>query len=386
MIPQTTQRTELPSNNLTQKHDLGNAHLLQQVFISNKQSPLIDGVIPKKIGKYLLKDTIGHGAFSIVKLAIDIKSNKNFGCKIISKKRLLRIDMEDRFEKEIRILQKLRHTGIATLYDLIKDSINYYLFLELCPNGTLFDLIVSKKKIPEDEAKYIFKQIVVTLKYIHSQNVIHRDIKPENILIDENLNIKFIDFGFSAYYDPDNLSKTNCHTPNYASPQLLSGLPYDGQKSDIWSLGILLYVMLNGKIPWTSTNQKQLIDEIRNANVFLPFSMSEEARDLLSQIIAKEADQRISIDDILNHPWLQNIPTLNLHPIRINESREKSVRLNDVDRFFNKSSFKSCSVLRFSNSHLLTEGKIALARANRRPTKDTGRFKKASLCKIKSFE
>lgn len=360
------------------KHDFHNVHLLHQNLTHNEN----DGVIPNRIGHYLLKETIGHGAFSVVKHAIDINTNEEFCCKIISKKRIIGKDMEIRFEKEVRILQQLSHQGVVTLYDIIKDSINYYLFMELCPNGTLFDFIVSKSKIPEDEAKYIFKQIVIALKYIHSQNVVHRDIKPENILINEKLNVKFIDFGFSTHYDPDNLLKTNCHTPNYASPQCLSGLPNDGQKSDIWSLGILLYVMLNGKVPWTSKNQKQFIEEIRNANVFLPFSMSEDARDLLSKIIVKDADKRISIDQILEHPWLQDIYVDQFHST---QSNNKLVRLNDVDQFF-KNSFKSCNVLNFTNSHLLTEGKIALARANRCPTKDFHKNKKINLCKVKSFE
>lgn len=371
------------------KHDLNNANIIRQIIIPKKNFALSENVIPNKIGLYLLKETIGHGAFSIVKIAVHVETNEQYGCKIISKKRLLGNDMENRFEKEVRILQKLRHSKIATLYDLLKDSINYYLILELCPNGTLFDYIVSKNKIPENEAKYIFKQIVVALKYIHSQNVIHRDIKPENILIDEQNNIKFIDFGFSAYYDPDNLSKTNCHTPNYASPQCLSGLPYDGQKSDIWSLGVLLFTMLNGKIPWTSKNQKQLIEEIINSNIFLPLSMSEEVRDLLSHIIVKDPEGRYSLDQILDHPWLANVPDTKESQFTNLQLRNNSVLLSDVDLFFKNSSFKSCTVLRASNSnHILSEGKIALARANRRPKKEYYKQSKkpVTMFKVKSFD
>lgn len=293
----------------------------------------INIINPQKIASYQLRETIGSGAFSVVKIAVDKVTGERFACKIVPKRRLLSNQLESMFENEVRILQKLHHPGISVLYDIFKDTLNYYLILELCPTGCLYDYIYSHRKISETDAKFIFKQIAHTLYYIHTQGVIHRDIKPENILINsKNLTIKFIDFGFSKVQFEDVLNQTKCGSLSYVSPECLRGLPYDGTASDIWSCGVLLFTMVNGQLPWTKTNQKQLRTEIIEANYFLSPDLSPELHDLLHGMLNPDVNKRFTITDIINHKWLQGVPDPDYDDEKIHHINQMNEC--DVNKFF----------------------------------------------------
>lgn len=319
-------------------------------------------IYPHKIASYQLREKIGEGTFSEVRIAIDETTGKRYACKIVPKKRLFSDQLESMFENEVRILQKLHHPGISVLYEIYKDTLNYYLILELCPTGCLYDYIFSHKKLSEQEAKFIFKQIAVTLHYIHSNGVIHRDIKPENILINSNnLIIKFIDFGFSKIQFENVLNQTKCGSLSYVSPECLLGNPYDGTASDIWSTGVLLYTMVSGKLPWTKTNQKQLRTEIIEANYFLSPDLSPELQDLLHGILNPEVKLRFSTDDILNHPWLKGVPNPDYSNNEIEQNITDQIKEATVNSFF---SFTPPDNVPFKRHY--SEGKSLLILTRRR--------------------
>lgn len=154
---------------------------------------------PKKIGKYNFQGTIGEGAFSVVKLVQHCESREYFACKVVPKSRIQTSHLHARFEAEIRINQQLHHPGIVEMYDLLHDELNYYIIMEFCPNGELFQYIIDKQHLSESEAQPIFRQILETLEYIHSMGISHRDMKPENLLIDKVGHIKISDFGLSRF-------------------------------------------------------------------------------------------------------------------------------------------------------------------------------------------
>lgn len=312
-------------------------HMSMPATNISRKEPKTEIICPNKIGPYQLTTIIGEGGFSVVKLAIHEETGNRFACKIVPKKRLLPDSMEDRFEREVRIMQKLRHPGICRLFDLFKDTLNYYIVMELCQYGPLYGLIIQKKTIEEPLAKYIFKQVIEVLQYIHDKGVAHRDIKPENILIDEKYRIKFIDFGFST--DQNNLVSTKCGSPSYTSPECISGQPYDAKISDIWSCGVLLFAMLFGQLPWTKINQSQLLQQILRGEYFIPVSISAPARKLLYGLMEVDVGKRYTVDRILEDPWLADVDSSPFSNDDI--SNAQKIRSSDsicMDLFFEKNS------------------------------------------------
>ena len=262
----------------------------------------------KKIDKYILKYLIGEGAFSFVYLAQDQKNSKlNYACKILPRQKLNSKKISTHLETEIRVQQQIHHPNTVQLIDIFKDKYYYYFFLEYCPGGELFDYVIRKKRINENEASFFFHQILLGLKHIHSLNIAHRDLKLENILLDQFGNVKISDFGLSKVLEKDTgLASTPCGSPCYASPECLSGRPYDGMKSDIWSCGIILYALVTGTLPWTKRNKKQIFEQIRKGEYEIPNFLSENCKNLIRRLLTVDFQKRITIDDALKHPFLQN--------------------------------------------------------------------------------
>ena len=261
---------------------------------------------PSKIGPYMLRGTIGEGAFSVVKLAFDYTKKMYYACKIVPKSRLSGSNLEARFEEEIRINQQLHHPGLVSLIDIIKDDDNYYVVMEFCPNGELFQYIVDRGHLTEEEAKPKIKMILESVDYIHQLGISHRDIKPENILLDQYGQPKLSDFGLSRFVGQDNLVSTPCGSPCYASPECISGSAYNGLTSDVWSCGVVLFAMVTGQLPWTKRNQQQLFDQIRNGDYSIPNSLSHECASIISGLMTVDIEDRLTIEEALQHPWLRN--------------------------------------------------------------------------------
>ena len=285
----------------------------------------------KSIGPYDFHGDIGDGAFSVVRLCQKRETGEYLACKIVEKKRLNSKHLQTRFETEVRINQQLHHPGIVQMIDLYCDETSYFMFMEFCPHKDLFQYIVDRGRLKEDESKPIFRQLLEAIKYIHSMGVSHRDMKPENVLIGPNGRIKISDFGLSRFLAPNGLVDTPCGSPCYASPECISGRSYNGVTTDVWSCGVILYAMLTGQLPWTKRNQTQLFQQIRRGEFTVPSYVSAEAKNMITKLMTVDIKNRYTVDEALADPWLQGVP----EQFDRNEQRGY-VSLREVDQYFHR--------------------------------------------------
>ena len=254
-------------------------------------------------GPYILGESLGEGAFAKVRLATQIHIKEKCAIKIVDKRFLENVQDIQRLRKEIKILKKIRHKNIIQLYDIMESKTNLYFVMEYCKGGELFDYIVKKKRLTEKEACVFFHQIINGVEYLHNQGIIHRDLKPENLLLDEKNQIKISDFGLSTFYTKDNFLQTACGTPSYAPPEMLEGLQYNGEASDIWSCGIILYAMLCGSLPFSESKEDIIVEKIKKHDYKIPDYLSNEAQDILNHILKINPEERFNIESIKKHPW-----------------------------------------------------------------------------------
>jgi serine/threonine protein kinase len=203
----------------------------------------------------------------------------------------------------------LHHPGIVAVADLLQDAHNYYLFMEFCPGGELFQYIVDRTKLRESEAKGLFVQVLTALSYVHSFHICHRDLKLENLLLDNTGRVKIGDFGLSRL-SQDGLVRTPCGSPCYVAPECLANRPYDGRISDIWSCGVILYAMVTGQLPWTKRNQSDLFAQIKRGEYTIPEHVSPVCCDLIRRLVTVDIDARISLEEARNHPFFADAARL----------------------------------------------------------------------------
>ena len=253
--------------------------------------------------EYYIKGIIGKGTFSIVKLGIHRITGEKVAIKILNKKKILSNNDVERVKREIDILSNINHVNLIKINKVKEDSENYYMVMEYCHKGELFNYIVKKRKLDENESAYYYFQLINGLEYIHSKKIVHRDLKPENLLIFKKNILKIIDFGLSNFNKNDELLSTPCGSPCYASPEMIGGKKYDGNLIDIWSSGIILYVMLTGNLPFEGQTNEILFQNILRCKVKYPKYLSNIAIDLLQKIIVPYPENRISLSEIKNHPF-----------------------------------------------------------------------------------
>ena len=258
-------------------------------------------------GPYILGEKLGEGAFAKVRLATQIHIKEKCAVKILEKKLLESSRDIQRLKKEIKILKKLRHKNIIQLYDIMESKRNLYFVMEYCKNGELFDYIVSKKRLKEQEACRFFQQIINGVEYLHNQGIIHRDLKPENLLLDDKFQIKISDFGLSTFFSKNNYLQTACGTPSYAPPEMLEGHEYNGEATDVWSCGIILYAMLCGTLPFSESQEEIIVKKIKSHDYVIPNYLSKDAKDLLNHILIINPKERYNIKQIQGHPWFNLI-------------------------------------------------------------------------------
>ncbi|XP_066261864.1 uncharacterized protein [Euwallacea similis] len=258
-----------------------------------------------RVGYYELDKTIGKGNFAVVKLATHIVTRTKVAIKIIDKTVLDEENLTKIF-RETAILKKLRHPHITRLYQLMETKQTIYMVTEYVSNGEIFDHLVAKGRMSEPEAKRIFRQIVSAVGYCHSSGVVHRDLKAENLLLDHNMNIKLADFGFSNQFTEDNLLTTFCGSPPYAAPELFQGLKYDGPKADIWSLGVVVYVLVCGYLPFDGNTLQGLRNVVIEGKFRIPFFMSQDCEHLIRHMLVVDADKRYTTQQVMKHRWLSD--------------------------------------------------------------------------------
>ncbi|XP_049838712.1 serine/threonine-protein kinase SIK3 isoform X1 [Schistocerca gregaria] len=256
-----------------------------------------------RVGYYELERTIGKGNFAVVKLATHVVTKTKVAIKIIDKTKLDEENLKKIF-REIQIMRKLRHPHIIRLYQVMETEKMIYLVTEYASGGEIFDHLVANGRMTEKEARRVFAQIVAAVSYCHRRRVVHRDLKAENLLLDHNCDIKLADFGFSNHYQPGQLLSTWCGSPPYAAPELFEGRKYDGPKTDIWSLGVVLYVLVCGALPFDGRTLQSLRTRVISGKFRIPFFMSAECEHLIRHMLVVDPEKRLSIKQILNHKWM----------------------------------------------------------------------------------
>ncbi|CAM4667541.1 unnamed protein product [Lepidochelys olivacea] len=259
---------------------------------------------PARIGYYEVERTIGKGNFAVVKLATHLVTRAKVAIKIIDKTQLDEENLKKIF-REVQIMKMLCHPHIIRLYQVMETERMIYLVTEYASGGEIFDHLVAHGRMAEKEARRKFKQIVAAVHFCHCCNIVHRDLKAENLLLDANLNIKIADFGFSNIFTPGQLLKTWCGSPPYAAPELFEGKEYDGPKVDIWSLGVVLYVLVCGALPFDGSTLQNLRARVLSGKFRIPFFMSTECEHLIRHMLVLDPSKRLSMEQICKHKWMK---------------------------------------------------------------------------------
>ena len=259
------------------------------------------------IDNYIIGKELGKGSFATVKLGIHKITNKKYAIKIYPKTNMYDTEKRNSIKNEISTLKQLNHENIMKLYEVIDTKKNIYLILEYINGISLMEYIKNKpqKRIEENKCKELFYQIVKGINYCQKKSIYHRDIKLENILLIDEKIVKIIDFGFSVKCSIHTYQKFLCGTPNYMSPEIINKKKYLPKYSDLWSLGVLLYIMLIGSFPFKAKTEEFLIKKINKCEYELPNFISINAKNLIKKILVLEPKNRLSTEDILIDNWFE---------------------------------------------------------------------------------
>uniref|UniRef100_A0AAQ6A5L9 MAP/microtubule affinity-regulating kinase 3 n=1 Tax=Amphiprion ocellaris TaxID=80972 RepID=A0AAQ6A5L9_AMPOC len=255
------------------------------------------------IGNYRLLKTIGKGNFAKVKLARHVLTGREVAVKIIDKTQLNPTSLQKLF-REVRIMKILNHPNIVKLFEVIETEKTLYLVMEYASGGEVFDYLVAHGRMKEKEARAKFRQIVSAVQYCHQRRIVHRDLKAENLLLDADMNIKIADFGFSNEFTVGSKLDTFCGSPPYAAPELFQGKKYDGPEVDVWSLGVILYTLVSGSLPFDGQNLKELRERVLRGKYRIPFYMSTDCENLLKKLLVLNPVKRGSLEQIMKDHWM----------------------------------------------------------------------------------
>jgi len=258
-----------------------------------------------RVKNYILGKTLGVGSFGKVKMAEHELTGHKVAIKILNKKKVASLNMDEKVWREITILKLFMHPHIIRLYEVIESPTDIFVVMEYVQGGELFDYIVSKGRLTEGEARLFFQQVVSAIDYCHQYGVVHRDLKPENLLLDDQKRVKVADFGLSNLIRDGEFLKTSCGSPNYAAPEVISGKLYAGPEVDVWSCGVILYALLCGNLPFDDESIPALFKKIKGGIYTLPTFLSEGARDIIPKMLVVDPLKRATLEEVRNHPWVK---------------------------------------------------------------------------------
>uniref|UniRef100_A0A3Q7FGM7 non-specific serine/threonine protein kinase n=1 Tax=Solanum lycopersicum TaxID=4081 RepID=A0A3Q7FGM7_SOLLC len=290
-----------------------------------------------RVGRYELGRTLGEGTFAKVKFARNVETGDNVAIKILDKEKVMKHKMIGQIKREISTMKLIRHPNVIRMYEVMASKSKIYIVLEFVTGGELFDKIASKGRLKEDEARKYFQQLINAVDYCHSRGVFHRDLKPENLLLDANGVLKVSDFGLSALPQQvreDGLLHTTCGTPNYVAPEVINNKGYDGAKADLWSCGVILFVLMAGYLPFEESNLVALYKKIHKAEFTCPPWFSSNAKKLIKRILDPNPQTRITITEVIENEWFKKgyCPPVFEHA---------DVSLDDVNAIFDESANSS---------------------------------------------
>ncbi|KAJ8720227.1 hypothetical protein PYW07_012270 [Mythimna separata] len=324
---------------------------------------------PIRVGFYDIERTIGKGNFAVVKLARHRITKTEVAIKIIDKSQLDASNLQKVY-REVDIMKRLDHPHIIKLYQVMETKNMIYIVSEYASKGEIFDYIARYGRMAEQAARRKFWQILSAVEYCHERRIVHRDLKAENLLLDANMNIKIADFGFSNYYATGELLATWCGSPPYAAPEVFEGKRYTGPEIDIWSLGVVLYVLVCGALPFDGSTLQSLRDRVLSGRFRIPYFMSEDCESLIRKMLVLEPMKRYTIEQIKKHRWMAAepyaVPTVSADPARSPahapaESNEQVLRLMQslgIDPIKTKESLRSNSYDHHAAIYLLLLEKL----------------------------
>ncbi|XP_015886059.2 CBL-interacting serine/threonine-protein kinase 8 [Ziziphus jujuba] len=286
-------------------------------------------MVVRKVGKYEIGRTIGEGTFAKVKFAQNTETGESVAMKVLDRSTIIKHKMIDQIKREIFIMKRVRHPYVVRLYEVLASRTKIYIILEFITGGELFDKIIHHGRLSEAESRRYFQQLIDGVDYCHSKGVYHRDLKPENLLLDSQGNLKISDFGLSALPEQGvSLLRTTCGTPNYVAPEVLSHKGYDGAVADVWSCGVILYVLMAGYLPFDELDLTTLYSKIENAEFSCPTWFPVGAKSLIHRILDPNPETRITIEQVRDDEWFKK----GYVPARLFEYED--VNLDDVNAVF----------------------------------------------------
>ena len=255
---------------------------------------------------------IGEGTFGRVKFGINQETGERVAIKIVEKQKIIDSDMNEQIRREITIMKMIHHPNVVDLREVMSSQTKIYMVLELCTGGELYDKVVERGRFSEDVARNYFCQLLSAIEYCHKHDIAHRDLKPENLLLDASGTLKVSDFGFStmtgdSLSGEENMLHTACGTPHYVAPEVIRRTGYNGKQADIWSCGVLLYVMLTGKLPYQGNSYDILFAKIKKAAFHVPPNLSSEAVDFMRCCMNPDASARYTVEQLRQHQWLSGV-------------------------------------------------------------------------------
>ncbi|XP_012269272.2 probable serine/threonine-protein kinase DDB_G0277165 isoform X2 [Athalia rosae] len=259
----------------------------------------------KIAGLYDMEETLGRGHFAVVKLARHVFTGEKVAVKVIDKTKLDEISRSHLFQ-EVRCMKLVQHPNVVRLYEVIDTQTKLYLILELGDGGDLYDYIMRHDSgLSEEVARTYFRQIVRAISYCHRLHVVHRDLKPENVVFFEKLGmVKLTDFGFSNRFCPGQKLETSCGSLAYSAPEILLGDSYDAPAVDVWSLGVILYMLVCGQAPFQEANDSETLTMIMDCKYSIPTHVSEGCKQLIARMLVRQPERRATLEEIASNPWL----------------------------------------------------------------------------------